>query len=348
MTWRIDPFDPATATEMELADVHALEVALEREALPGEPTPPLAHSLAEYRRVPAFRSRNWWVARGGGGEVVGWARCAWDDLPENRSHCWGEILVAAPARRQGIGSALLGLVAGSAREWGASLLDVETRSGGPGEPFLRSVGAELRQVERRSVLRPAEIDRARLMGWVERARERASGYSLLGWDGPCPDEWLAAFCELKAVMNTAPLDDLERDDDHLTPAQWREWEAAMEAQDCDSWTLCALHEDSGEMAGLTELVFPRRWPEMGYQEDTGVWPKHRERGLGRWLKAALALRLLDERPEVSRVETWNAGSNQAMLAINTGLGFVPLEEWGAWQAPVDAVEAALARPRGAG
>jgi hypothetical protein len=39
-------------------------------------------------------------------------------------------------------------------------------------------------------------------------------------------------------------------------------------------------------------------------------------GLGRWMKAANGLRLLDERPESRVIQTFNAGSNEATLAIN--------------------------------
>ena len=58
--------------------------------------------------------------------------------------------------------------------------------------------------------------------------------------------------------------------------------------------------------------------------------EHRNLGLGRWLKAANALRLLDERPEVTTIETWNAGVNAAMLAINHAMGFQPVAEWQEW------------------
>jgi hypothetical protein len=88
---------------------------------------------------------------------------------------------------------------------------------------------------------------------------------------------------------------------------------------------------------------PRTWTRIAWQGDTGVWPKHRERGLGRWLKAVNALRLLDEQPEVEFIDTWNAGSNEAMLAINVAMGFRPLENWGIWQAGTDVVAEALAR-----
>jgi GNAT superfamily N-acetyltransferase len=347
--WRIDALDPANAPEADLLAVHGLVVALEREALPEVPVPPADHALAEYRRAPSFRQRLWWVSRhcdvghtpNPGDEVVGWASAVWNDLPDNRSHCEVDVAVAPSVRGRGLGSALLAAVVEAAAGWDASLLDLYARVGGPGEPFLRQIGAELRQLERRSACLTAGLDRPMLEGWVRRARERAAAYSLVGWDGRCPDDLLPAFCELAAVMNTAPRDGLEWDDEHITPEQWREREAAHDAMGYDTWKLCARHDGSGELAGYTELSFPRRWPEMAYQGDTGVWPKHRDRGLGRWLKAALALRLLDERGAVTRIETWNAGGNQPMLSINEAMGFAGLENWGAWQVPVEQVRAAL-------
>jgi len=338
--WPIEPVDPTTAPEADLLAVHALVVALELEALPDVPVPPAAHALAEYRREPAFRHRRWWVTREGL-EVMGWASAVWNDLPENRNHCEIDVAVAAPVRGRGLGLALFSAVVEAASAWDVSLLDAYARVGGPGEPFLRRIGGERRQIERRSACLTADLDRSMLEAWVRRAGERSAAYSLVAWDGPCPDDLLPAVCDLWAVMNTAPRDDLDWDDEHITPDQWREREAANEAQGYDTWRLCARHDGSGELAGLTELHFPRHWPEMAYQGDTGVWPKHRERGLGRWIKAAMALRVLAERPAVSRIETWNAGGNQPMLSINEAMGFTGLENWGAWQVSVDQARAAL-------
>ena len=324
----IETLDPASASDADLAAVHALDVAVERDALPGEPTSPLEQALAEYRQEPVYRHRRWWVARGDGA-VVGRAVCAYDDIPENRNHALVDVKVLPAWRRHGLGTVLLRRAVEAAQDWGCSILDFSARAGGPSGAFLHAVGAELRLVERRSVWRLDGADRALLESWVRRAPERAAGYSLVGWDGPCPDDLLAAFADLKAVMNTAPLGDLERDDDVFTPERWRAYEAGLIEQGFESWVLCAHHDGSGELAGFTELVFPLRWPEMAWQEDTGVWPKHRNRGLGRWLKAAMALRVLDERRAVRRIETWNAGSNEAMLGINVAMGFEPLENWGA-------------------
>jgi mycothiol synthase len=343
--WPVQPFDPVTASDGDLAALHALDVALETEALPGEPVAPLAHSVARYRHALPFDVRRGWVVRQGGssGEIVARAAASYTDVPENRHHADVWVGVHPEVRGLGLGSVLLGRAVDAARGWGCTVVDFEARVGGAGEPFLRSIGAERRMVERRSRCRTAEIDRDLLEGWVRRAGERAAGYSLVVWDGPCPDELVAAFVALKGVMNTAPLEALEWDDERLTVEQWREVEATNAARGDELWHVCARHDDSGELAGYTELALLPDWPEMAWQEDTGVWPKHRERGLGRWLKAVNALRLLDEHPEVACLDTWNAGSNEAMLGINVAMGFRPLENWGGWQAGTDVVAEALRR-----
>ena len=73
--WPVEPIDPVTATERDLAGLHALEVVLELEALPGEPVAPLAHAMAEYRHERPLVVRKAWVVRQGGktGEIVAWA-----------------------------------------------------------------------------------------------------------------------------------------------------------------------------------------------------------------------------------------------------------------------------------
>lgn len=232
MTWPVEPLDPATASDGDLAALHALETALELEALPGEPVAPLAHAVAGYRHSVPFRVREGWVVRQGSGPrgIVAWGTASYNEVPENRNHAHIGLAVHPEVRGLGLGSALLERAVQAARRWGCTILDFEARVGGPGEQ------------------------------------------------------------------------------------------------------LCARHDDSGELAGYTELAFPGLWPAAAWQEDTGVWPKHRDRGLGRWLKAANALRLLDERPEIEFIDTWNAGSNEAMLGINEAMGFRPLENWGDWQA----------------
>ena len=71
-------------------------------------------------------------------------------------------------------------------------------------------------------------------------------------------------------------------------------------------------------------------------------PAYRNRGLGRWLKAAMLDRIVRERPEARFVRTDNAQVNAPMLKINFELGFRPRARWTNWQVATDAVAQYLA------
>jgi mycothiol synthase len=326
----VEPFDLLSASDADGRARHELFAAVKAEVDPGDPVPPLEflRSALEHRAPPEHKRE--WVVREGG-EIVGWASLGWAEWIANRDKAEGRIEVRSDRRRRGVGSALLAAVVDGAVAAGCTLLGFTTRDGTAGQPFLAARGAETRQPIRISHLRIAEVDRALLNDWVGRASERAGRYSLVGWDDPCPEEELERFTEVVHVMNTAPLDDLERDDDVWTPDDIRLWQACLGRRGHEGWTLCARDDDTGRYVGFTEMGFWPWAPTRGFQGDTGVHPDHRNRGLGRWLKAAMLLRLLDERPEVTVVETGNASSNDAMLAINVAMGFRPAHHGAYWQ-----------------
>ena len=89
------------------------------------------------------------------------------------------------------------------------------------------------------------------------------------------------------------------------------------------------------------MINQRLEPWLAYQDDTGVDPEHRNKGLGRWLKAAMAKRFVSEFPDVTAIETGNAGSNEPMLNINIAMGFKTVLEVNAWQGDIATVREAL-------
>ena len=109
--------------------------------------------------------------------------------------------------------------------------------------------------------------------------------------------------------------------------------SSVAAEGTDLWTVCARHDGTGQFVGYTELFFRRHTPWQAAQGDTGIHPDHRLRGIGRWLKAQNALRLLAERPEVEFIETVNAAGNEAMLSINRAMGFEVVARRQEWEVP---------------
>jgi GNAT superfamily N-acetyltransferase len=327
-----EPFDLLTASEALARSRYDLLRAVRAEVEPGDPIPSLdAVRLEAQYPVPWTRRQEWVVLDGD--RVAGWARLELEDLDTNRHLAECKIEVARSDRRRGIGTQLLDAVGSAAREDGRTVLGTVASQGAAAEPFLAAVGGQNRQVFRVSRMQMAELDVDLMRAWVDGANERASGYTLVGWDDPCPPEYADAFSEVVDVMNTAPLDDLDWEDEHYTPEQIREWQDRLAKRGHVGWVYAARDDATGHFAGFTEMGFWPWSPELAYQGDTGVHPDHRNLGIGRWLKAAMVLRLMDERA-ARAVETGNAGSNRPMLAINEAMGFRPHRIGGFWQLPL--------------
>ena len=322
----IEELDPASLDDGTVAQLAELTTIEERELAPEDPPVEVAEEADELRVLPSFEEVHLWVARDPGGRLLGRATLDIEHREENQ-HLAGAMVVVRPeARRQGIGRRLLDAAAERARTIGRTTLMGWSAAGSDGAAAARALGADVALVERISRLRTAELDRSLLEAWVARAPERAAGYSLVAWDGTCPDDQLERFGAVMAVMNTAPRGDMDMEDEVFTPELIRDFEGSMERKGTTTWTVAARHDASGELAGFTAMFFPKHRPWQAEQGDTGVDPAHRDKGLGRWLKAVNLLRLLDERPEVQVVDTCNASTNEPMLHINVALGFRPLVE----------------------
>lgn len=341
---RIERFDPRTAGDELLAAAHAVVEAWELEDDPEEEPIGLAELIAERRNPPAYLTVPHWAALDGS-TPVGLAALEIYDVPDNRRMAEIEVDVVAGARRRGIGTALLREALAGAAEVGRDLPTLYAAPGSPGEAFLGRYGFSPRQTERQSRLLIADLDVAQLEGWVKQAAERAGDYSLIDWVGPPPEEHLQEFAQLSMVMNTAPIDDLEFEPMVISPERTRQQHADHEARGRDHHVICARHDPSGALVGFTEVGVNRFRRHLAEQGDTAVDPAHRNRGIGRWLKAAMALRLLDRYPDLRSITTFNAESNDPMLTINVAMGFRPYRAYVAYQADAAVVREALAEHR---
>jgi GNAT superfamily N-acetyltransferase len=337
----IEEFDPRTATDDDFRARWELVVDLERDDEPENPVTPFDKHRQWLTDKPSFQRPRHWTAWDGDRRALGIATIELEYVETNRHLAWCSVGVRPEARRQGIASELLGRVVDAGVLDGRTVLGGGTIEGSAGDPFCEAFGFERKATERKSRLAIDDVDRSMLEGWVARAAERAQEYELFGFEGRCPDELLEPFVSLWHVTNTAPKDDLDLDDDLPTPERFRESEAKALANGETWWRLVARHRPTGELAGFTELFFAPYSDEVSWQGWTAVHPGHRDRGLGRWLKAANCLRLMDEKPSVRFVDTWNAFSNAPMLGINIEMGFQLLRGYNDWQAPTDRLASAI-------
>jgi len=199
--------------------------------------------------------------------------------------------------------------------------------------FWSSIGAERKLLERVSALDVTAVDAALMASWIDQRTERAADVELVRWVGPTPDEHMDAWAVSRTAMNDAPKDDLDINDWEMDADDIREDEDARAALGTRLMHILGLDPD-GRPVGHTSIhVNPFR-PAASWQWDTVVLDAHRRRGIGRWLKAEMWQWLREAEPEVTRLCTGNAQSNDPMLSINVAMGFFPVAEFAAWQTPI--------------
>jgi len=339
MSVQIRPFDLYTATEAEWAALNALKNRIDAELDPDEPPESVEDHARRLRSLPPSKNLLVWVAWDlDGGSALGMATLSALTGDAKRHLAPVSISVLPEARRMGIATRLLRPVAEAARTAGLRLLMAQTASQAPaGEPFIRGIGGVVGLTNSFSRLDLAGLDRELMRSWRERAVERAGGFEIGLWEGPYPKEDLDAVLAMILVMNTAPRGELDIGDFEPTAELMQEWDSSMAEIGVERWTMHVRHMESGKFAGYTEVFWNPARPETVNQGDTGVFPQYRNRGLGRWLKAAMAEKVLRDRPQVRRIRTENATSNAPMLGINREMGFVHYRTSIDWQVEVDRV-----------
>jgi mycothiol synthase len=65
--------------------------------------------------------------------------------------------------------------------------------------------------------------------------------------------YLEAVARLVEVMNQAPSDRLDVEDDHVTPEQLRQVEESTLAMGTERWTMYVREKTTGKLAGFTEV-----------------------------------------------------------------------------------------------
>jgi mycothiol synthase len=342
-TWMIEEWPLRDQTDELLTELYHAYEPLLREATPDDPRTSLEFEIAAIRHYPAPEDGVVFVARDGAGAIAGVATCTWELIAGIDHTLFVEIEVLPGCRCQGLGRLLLDRSVRLAEQRGLRLIMGRTRDNVPsGAAFCGRFGAEAAFVGEENRLDLRAVDASLVDRWIADGPARAPGYELVFVDGRTPPDLEGSVAQVLNVMNTAPREDLDLGDVEVTPELVREYEQTSLARGDGRWAYYAAERASGQFVGLTEIRIRPSLPDRVYVGDTGVDPAHRGQGLGKWLKAAITRRILHELPDVRWVITWNAGSNDAMLAINRQLGFRAVTIATQWQIATNVLQARLA------
>jgi GNAT superfamily N-acetyltransferase/RimJ/RimL family protein N-acetyltransferase len=267
-----------------------------------------------------------WYVPDGDGTVAGWYRVEFPDL-ENLDRALVQLTVHPARRRGGIGTALLRHAADRAAAAGRKVLSSEIQEGSPGKEFALRMGATLGIVEVRRIQDLARIPQGTIARLHATAAGAASGYSLVRWAGVVPEERVDQVAVLHEALNDSPMDAT------VEPAVWTpervrgRMNTRIARSPMRRYSLAASHDDTGEMAALTVVTVDPDVPDWGHQQITAVTRAHRGYRLGLLVKTAMLGWLAETEPRLAHIETWNAGANEHMIAINESLGYAASGEF---------------------
>lgn len=340
---KVTLFNPETATDYEFIKRNDYGNLRRAESEPDNPPTSLEASINNAKGWKLIESN----------QIEVWQVYAEDEIvselflvvnaDKNNTHLFTiHIHTLQGFRRQGFAKLLLPKVLDFAEKHKRRLVQVYTTSRIPeGKAFAEYLGAHRGLDESVNQLVLSKLNNTLVENWLEKAKAIEENFEIGFWGNVYPEEEIQAICNLIDVMNTAPKDDLDLKDYVTTPERLREIEANMKARADERRVLYIRHKTSGELAGYTETYWEPETPDVIHQGGTGVVPKYRGNGLGKWLKAAMLKKLAEDHPDTKFIRTGNATSNAHMLAINHELGFELYESVIFWQIEIDRIRTYL-------
>jgi len=235
-----------------------------------------------------------------------------------------EVLVHPNLRRRGLGQQLVAVAARRAYLEGFSSIGVEAIGGTPAIAFYEALGFEQEYVETRSVLTLSSVD-WNALGTM--AAGISTGYRVEFHPGGPPAELLEPYAQAKLEGQDDDDSELDLRPSSSDPQRLRDSLDTLHRRGLKPYIVLAIHDESGAVAGLTEVVVPAQHPERADQYDTIVVREHRGYGIDRAIKARMLFELRAAEPDLREVQTWNAQHNESMLKVNAELGFQSDRDW---------------------
>ena len=336
-----ESLDLRNATENQYKGLAVFRNILDKEVFPDDPPTPVEEQIQDWRNIPTLFEVHAYIAWNPvHTEIAGFCRLFIKLTGDNEHAANFKIEVLPRYRCRGLGRRMLALLLPVIKQRQRSLLIAWVNdSVNAGTIFMERMQAQRGSPGHVNQLKVSEFDRTLMDRWLQQSENLGSEVELGFWEDRFPDDRLVEMAALmEKLANDQPRDNLEIEDEKFTPDFLRQIQQNMLAAGDKLWTLYILDRANQKLIGLTAVSWNPNRPMILNQGFTAVDASYRNKGLGRWLKAAMMKKVIEERPQVEFIRTRNANSNAPMLKINNEMGFQPYSSITIWQVKTKQVE----------
>ncbi len=196
--------------------------------------------------------------------------------------------------------------------------------------LLESWGAgKLNRVDRYRIRR-STAETATLHRWLEEIPAANPDLKLVLWSELPPER----FARLAELFNTFFREmPTEREDEipYEVDVEYMRRSATWRKRNDGHFYVAALLDERDEIVAYSCSPFSGADPGTAYQAMTGVESDRRGRGLSKWLKAALFLRIGQDFPTNTEMVTDMRAANAPILAVNAAMGYQLASEGGEYE-----------------
>ncbi len=264
------------------------------------------------------------------------------DIPtkENLDVLAADVWVIPSARRKGMGTKLFEFTKSLAdsydrkRLFASSLWPAEgfEYPDSSGAAFAEHLGYKPSMVDMSRRLDVTAADDAAHEGMLQRAKAKATDYTVVQWKGLPPSQYAEDLAYLDSRLGTdAPQGELNIEAPKIDADRMRAFQKANLAREKIGYHTAAVHAQTGRLVAWTTITKEQSLAWHGFQQITIVDPDHRGNRLGALVKVENLRFLRAEEPTVTSIDTFNAADNSYMIAINESMGFKPLYAFQNWQ-----------------
>ena len=252
-------------------------------------------------------------------------------LLDNLEKAWVGVCVDPGAQGRGLGRQLLEAAERLALDDGRTVLMAETKlpfdevATHRNRRFAEAADYSFSNVEVvRHLALPVPV--THLERWSAQAAVKHEGFRIETHRDRIPDELLESFVAIFGLLAVdAPTGETDWEEEVMTPERFRDNERMLLDGGRRMWCTVAVAPDGTVAAYSTIAVPPAGGRTDASQWGTFVGREHRGRRLGMAVKAANLRAVQEAHPEIRRVVTQNAETNDWMVAINEEMGFEPVE-----------------------